>query len=50
MGKVILVAGGTDGIGLSFVRMLRAEHADEYGKCYVLGRNFDQLEVHTADL
>lgn len=38
MAKTILIAGGTDGIGLAFLKeCLRSK---EWGKVYVLGRNF----------
>jgi len=38
--KNILVAGGTDGIGLAFVRRLELE---KYQKVFILGRNFKQV-------
>lgn len=39
--KNILVAGGTDGIGLAFVKQLN--HA-QYHKIFILGRKFSQVE------
>lgn len=41
MSKTILIAGGTDGIGLAFLKeCLRSK---EWGKVYVLGRNFSSV-------
>lgn len=42
MKKTILIAGGTDGIGFSFLKHSLA--SSEYAKCYVLGRNFNKVD------
>ena len=41
--KVLLVAGGTDGIGLSFLKLILDQSPDRYRKIYVIGRNFERL-------
>jgi short-subunit dehydrogenase involved in D-alanine esterification of teichoic acids len=38
--KSILVAGGTDGIGLALIKCINPR---QYDKIYVLGRNFSQI-------
>ncbi|HUC87194.1 MAG TPA: SDR family NAD(P)-dependent oxidoreductase [Candidatus Saccharimonadales bacterium] len=46
--KNILVAGGTDGIGLAFVKGLNPKH---YDTIYVLGRHFEKVRpLHLADI
>lgn len=40
--KNILVAGGTDGIGLAFVRQLKPK---QYKKIFILGRSFEKVEA-----
>ena len=44
----MLLAGGTDGIGLALLKQLFREHDAEYAKCYVIGRNFARLEKQTV--
>lgn len=39
----ILVAGGTDGVGFSFVKKIRKNYSN-VNKIYIIGRNFDKLE------
>jgi len=39
--KNILIAGGTDGIGLAFVKQLNPK---QYHKIFILGRNFSQVK------
>jgi NADP-dependent 3-hydroxy acid dehydrogenase YdfG len=39
--KNILIAGGTDGIGLALIKCIDPSH---YDKIYVLGRDFSQVE------
>ena len=42
-GRTLLLAGGTDGIGLAF---LKAEcQRDKYALIYVLGRDFRQVDA-----
>lgn len=42
MEKNILIAGGTDGIGLAFLKQLDAKL---YNKIFVIGRNFTKVEA-----
>ena len=39
----ILIAGGTDGVGLSVVRKVLND--EQYSKIYILGRKFEKIDA-----
>merc|ERR1712166_840345 len=45
LGKVMLLAGGTDGIGLALLRLILDKYWMEYSTVYILGRNFEQVDL-----